>query len=163
MDSAIIAETLEQEYPEPSLRLDTKLHEAVAPIIGKASFPLIPVFIPRIGRDIIPPSASEHFYSTREKRFGMPLDELERQKGGAKAWEAAKPGLDELTAFLNEHKLDEGPFVLGSKVCYADFLIACMIESLRRIGPDLYDKFVEHHGELRALHEACKPWMENDH
>lgn len=162
MDSLAIAQGLESHYPQPPLHLSNNLHDDLGPILGKITFPLIPVFMPRIGRDIVPESAAAWFQETRSKRFGMPLAELEAQKGGDSAWEAAKPGLDELREFLRAHKRDEGPFVLGSEVCYADFVIVSMMESLRRIGPELFEKFVGENEELRALHGACGKWMEKD-
>lgn len=162
MDSLAIAAQLEALHPNPTLHLSNNLHTHLAPILGKITLPLLPVFMPRIARSIVPESATEYFNSTRSARFGMPLDELEKAKGGPQAWEAAKPGLDELDVFLKEHKKDDGPFVLGSEVCYADFVIAALMESLRRIGPDLYEGFAEGRDELRALHEACGRWMERD-
>lgn len=162
MDSLAIAEKLETLHPSPSLHLDNNLHNALGPIIGRISLPLIPIFMPRIGRDIVPESAADYFHETRSKRFGMPLDELEKQKGGEQAWQAARPGIEGLKAFMSAHKQDEGPFVLGSEVCYADFVIASLMESLRRIGPDLFESFVDENAELRALHQACGKWMEKE-
>lgn len=163
MDSLSIATTLEHKYPNPPLRLENDLHNTLGPILGKISMPLIPVFMPLIHRNIIPDSASEYFHSTRSKRFGMPLEELERGKGGQPAWEAARPGLDELCSFIREHKVDEGPFVQGSQVCYADFVIAGMVESLRRISEkELFEKFVEVSPEVKGVWEGCRGWLERD-
>lgn len=164
MDSAAIAAKLESIHPEPSLHLDNGLVEKVGPLIGKVAFPLLPVFMPRIARDIILEEYVEWFREARAQTFGMPLDELERTRGGDQAWEAAGPGLIELTGFLAKQKRDEGPFILGSQVCYADFLIVSMMEALRRIGQDIFDRFIQASGDesLRKLHEACQRWMEND-
>lgn len=162
MDSLAIASALENLYPSPSLHLTNNLHTQLAPILGKISLPLIPVFMPRIGRDVVPETAQAYFHEARSARFGMPLDRLQREKGGPQAWEAAKPGLEELKDFLAKQKRDEGPFVLGSEVCYADFVIAALMESFRRIGEDLFEGFVGEYEELRALHEACGRWMERD-
>ena len=164
MESSAIASKLESLYPEPSLHLDNGLHAKVGPIIGKAIGPLIPVFMPRIGRDMIVESCYDWFQDARAKRFGMPLDELEKAKGGEPAWEAAQPGLQELKAFMKEHKKDGGPFIQGSELCYADFLICATVESLRRIGSDLFEKAMEVYDgdDLRKLHEACGPWLKDD-
>ena len=164
MDSAAIASKLEKDYPNPPLHLDNGLPEKLGPILGKAVGPILPVFMPRIGRDIIVEDCYDWFQAARAKLFGMPLDELEKTKGGDQAWEASKPGLIELKDFVKEHKRDDGPFVLGSQVCYADFLIAASMEALRRIGGDLYDKLVDLSGDdsLRKLHEACQKWMKDD-
>lgn len=164
MESTAIATKLESMHPEPSLHLSNGLPQKLGPILGKAMAPLIPVFMPRIGRDMIVESCYDWFQEARAKRFGMPLDELEEAKGGEQAWQAARPGLQELKAFIKENKKDEGPFVLGSEVCYADFLICSAVEALRRIGPDLFEKAMEVYDgeELRQLHEACGPWLKDD-
>lgn len=163
MDSLAIARTLESKHPQRPLHLDNDLHTALGPLLAKISLPLIPVFMPLIHRTIIPESASAYFHSTRSARFGMPLEQLEREKGGQQAWEAAKPGLEDLCTFIRGTKKDEGPFVLGSQVCYADFMIAGMVESLLRISEtELFERFVEGSPEVRAVWEGCRVWMERD-
>lgn len=164
MDSAAIASKLESLQSNPSLQLDNGLPPKLGPILGKVAGPLLPVFMPRIGRDMIVEESYDWFQKARAERFGMPLDELEKTKGGDQAWEATRPGLTELRQFMKEHKQDDGPFVLGSQVCYADFLIVSTMEALRRIGDDLYEKLVKRSGDdsLRQLHEACQKWMEDD-
>lgn len=94
----------------------------------------------------------------------MSLDELEAQRGGEKAWEAARPGWDELESLMGEHKVDEGPFVLGSKVSYADFVVVAVLEGFRRIGEDLFERIVEGREGLRGVWEACSKagWLEKD-
>lgn len=118
--------------------------------------------MPRIPRTIIRPSSTAYFHAAREARFGMPLDELEAQRGGEEAWEAAKPGLDALEAMMGEHKIDEGPFVLGSKVSYADFVVVAVLEGFRRIGQDLFERIVEGRDGLRGVWEGCGEWMGKD-
>ena len=164
MDSAAIASKLESLHPNPPLHLDNGIPAKLGPIIGKVTFPILPVFMPRIGRDMIVEENYEWFQRARGERFGMPLDQLEKEKGGEQAWEAAKPGLVELVEFVKEQKRDEGPFLLGSKVCYGDFLIASMMEALRRIGDDLYEKIIKLSGDdsLQKLHETCQKWMKDD-
>ena len=186
MDSAVIASKLESLHPEPSLHLDTGLHEKVGRILGKLAFPLIPVFMPRIGRDVIVESSEAWFQKARAERFGMSLDELESSKGGEKAWEASRVGIAELETFVAEQKKNDGPFVMGSQVCFADFQIASskcslghnkttttsrtlisnctqpVMESLRRIGPDLYEEFINGQEDLKKLHDACQKWMKDD-
>lgn len=146
------------------MHLDNGLAQKIGPMIGKISQPLIPVFMPRIGRDVIVESTVPYFQEARAKRFGMSLDELEKAKGGEQAWEAARTGLEELNAFIASQKKDEGPFILGSDVCYADFVVAAMVEALRRIGEDLYEKMRGVAGErgVMEIHDACKKWFESD-
>ena len=162
MDSAAIATKLESLYPTPSLHLDTGLHQALGPTIGKIGRPLSGIFMPRIARDVLLESSVAWFRAAREAAFGMTLDEMERTRGGEQAWEAAEPGFEELKQFMREHKRDEGPFVLGSQVSYVDFVIAALIEACRRIGSDMYERFIGYDESFRALHEACQPWMQDD-
>ena len=109
-------------------------------------------------------SSVEYFEQARAKTFGMPLSELEKTRGGEKAWEAARPGLEELRDFIDSSKKDLGPFLQGSEVCYADFMIATLMESLRRIGEDLYENFVAVAADdsVQKIHSACQKWMVND-
>ena len=162
MDSLAIASALESHYPTPPLHLSNNLHTELTPLLAKISLPLIPVFMPLIGRNIIPDSAAVYFESTRSARFGMPLSQLEAEKGGQGAWEAAEPGLQELEAWIGAQKKDGGPFVLGSEVCYADFVVASLMESLRRIEPGVFERFVGGREELRRVWEACGAWMGRD-
>ena len=111
---------------------------------------------------MIRPNSVPYFNAARAARFDMPLDELEAQRGGEGAWEAARPGLDALNALMSEHKVDQGPFVLGSQVSYADFVIVAVLEGFRRIGQDLFERIVEGREALREVWEACGEWMEKD-
>lgn len=94
----------------------------------------------------------------------MDLDELEATKGGDGAWAAAESGLDELEGLMREYKVDEGPFVLGSKVSYADFVVVAVLEGFRRIGGDLFERIVRGRDGLRGVWEACSKggWLEKD-
>lgn len=162
MESAAIASALESRYPEPSLHLETGLHEKFEAAFGKIGGPLVPVIMPRIARDKLAESSVPWFQEARAKRFGMSLEELERTKGGEQAWQAAEPGFEDLRRFLTDHKRDEGPFVLGSQVSYVDFMIVSMMEAFRRIGNDLYEKFVSQDEKFREVHQACQKWMQSD-
>jgi glutathione S-transferase len=164
MESTAIAAKLDSLYPDPPLRMDNGLLQKVGPLIGKSSFPLIPVFMPRIGRDVVVESSYDYFQEARAKRFGMSLDELEKAKGGDPAWQAAQPGLKQLSELIAAEKKDEGPFIQGSQVCYADFIIASMVEALRRISSELYTKIEEtvEDRNILQIHAACQRWMEDD-
>ena len=80
----------------------------------------------RIPRDLLRPESIEFFEETRAERFGIPLDLLEKEQGGeGGAWERARLGLDSLEELVRSEtfKVDAGPFVLGSRVSYADFVV----------------------------------------
>jgi len=162
MDSTAIAKKLEVIHLSPSLHLETGTQDKAKAVMGRLAGPLLPVFMPRIGRNLIVDSALEHFYSTKKKGLGMSLDEFEAAKGGEQAWQAAQPGLEALKALLTDNKVDQGPFILGSKVSYGDFVVVAMLEGLRRIDQKIYDRIAKTDVSVELLHRACKKWMEND-
>jgi hypothetical protein len=64
-------------------------------------------------RTVLNERSAECFRETRAKRFGMPLDELEKSEdGGEKAWENIKPVLKEVASLLKE---TEGLFFMGKE------------------------------------------------
>jgi len=163
MDSAVIAEKLESLHPTPSLHMESGTQDKAAKVVGMIAGPLVPVFIPRIGKDVIVEHSIPHFRETRAKAFGMSLEELEAARGGEQAWKGAEAaGIPALKALLTEEKLDEGPFILGSKVSYGDFIVVAFLESFRRIGQDLFDRLVAYDQSIVRLHEACRLWMKKD-
>lgn len=163
MDSAIIAPILEEKFPAtPSLHLENGLHEQASAILGQLAFPLLGVLYPRILRDVLLPEVVPGWRAKKEAAFGCTVEEFEAAKGGETAWKAAEPGFVAMAKFLKENKKDEGPFILGSQVCYGDFVIVAMAEALKRIGSDIYERAVASCEEIKELHEACGPWLEND-
>jgi glutathione S-transferase len=118
--------------------------------------------MPLIPRNLLRPTSIPLFNAARAARFGMPLDELEATKGGEQAWEAARPGLDALEALMGEWKVDEGPFVLGSRVSYADFVVVAVLEGFRRVGEELFERICEGREGLRGVWGACGEWLGRD-
>lgn len=161
-DSAAIAAKLQDLHPSPPLVFDTASQQKVEQAIGKIAGPLIPVFMPRVARDVITESSALHFRELRQKAFGMSLDDLEASRGGEDAWKATGPGFEELRAVMREFKRDDGPFILGSEVSYGDFLVVALLESQQRIGSDLGERFLAVDESFGRLLEACKPLMEKD-
>jgi glutathione S-transferase len=161
MDTANIAPVLENEVPQPSLRLDTDLHKKVMPFVAQIMGPLMFLVFAQVGRDIIPEHEREEWVKGKEAQFGKPLVVPEKSAAD-ETWEKAKPGFNALGEFMKSNKKDEGPFLLGSQVCYGDFILAGIVESTKRIGGGLYEKFVGMEPQLKDLHAACKPWTEND-
>ncbi len=162
MDSQKIVEKLEQLHPEPSLYLDTKVHESVYGAVASTIDASISTIIPAAQRNILrEPSASWHA-ADRERRFGKSLEQLEEDEGGEKAWDAVKHGLEALKAELSKHKRDDGPFVLGGTVSYGDFLIAGFFEWLKRADDTLYERFIGYDASFKEHHEACQPCLAKD-
>ncbi|KAM3421471.1 hypothetical protein BST61_g1864 [Cercospora zeina] len=162
MDSANIAALLEQSHPEPSLRLDNGLHDQVGKILGQILRPLLGVVYPLIMREVLLDDIVPYWRAKREATFGATVEEFEAAKGGEAAWQAAQPGLEAMEKFLKENKRDHGAFILGSQVCYGDFVIAAMAESMKRIRQDLYSRLVASCAGVQELHEACREWFEKD-
>jgi glutathione S-transferase len=162
MDSALIAPVLEEQVPEPSLHLENDLHNKVGPLIGRSLGPIMPIVYAQIGRNIIPESYQEEWIKGKEAQFGCTMTEFEERAGGEKAWGAAEQGLKALGEFMKANKQDDGPFILGSQVCYADFILAALVESTIKIGGGLHERIVATEPQLKDLHEACRPWLEND-
>ena len=124
MDSWKIAEKLESLYPEPPLHLGEKSNETVQNAVGSLLNALVPRILLASQRNIMrEPSTSWHA-KDREQRFGKSLEQLDSEDGGEKAWNAAQSCLESLRNELSKSKRDDGPFVLGQTVSYADFAIA---------------------------------------
>lgn len=159
MDSAVIAEKLESLYPAPSLHLNSTLeHEAQAAMM-KVFVPLVPYLLAIATNKLVAPQDLDWFKSDRASRFGMTIEEYETEKDPDIAYAGAKPGFEECKQVLTVHKKDEGPFILGSVPCYADFYLAATIQMYRRAGAEIFARFIQEAGpELKRLHEACEKW-----
>lgn len=162
MNSVAIAAKLEELYPEPSHHLDLDLHEKAQAILPRIARPLLPELMPKIRDELVTNHGMDHWAGAREKLFGMSIDELCQTRGGDQAWVAAEPGRQELKQFMRSHKIDNGPFALGSKASYADFIIAALLISAQRAGQDVLDHFLLGDARLRALWDACQPLLKTD-
>ena len=165
MDSRKIADAIEAGYPSPPAALESPYQariEAVMPRVMKA---LQPVIYAEIPRRLLEPASIDYWYPVRGKLVGMPLDEFEAKHGGEAAYAAAEAPLRDVSAMLREH--DQGPFLQGAQVCYADFVWVAFLEFLRRLGDDIFNQVLARTG-ARELHErlveASAPWLKrNDH
>ncbi|GAM91572.1 hypothetical protein ANO11243_096240 [Dothideomycetidae sp. 11243] len=162
MDSAAIASKLEELHPTPSLHLDAQLEAEVDSVVRAAALPLVPVYMPCIAKHVIDPSTVSKFKAGPEKRFGVSLDELERTKGGEVAWEAVKPAASNLVELLKRHKKDDGPFLRGSQVSYADFLIVAFFEAARGIDPAIFERLVKMNPAFEELYAASEKWLQKN-
>ncbi|KAK5692188.1 hypothetical protein LTR17_025495 [Elasticomyces elasticus] len=148
MESLAIVQKLESLYPNPSIHLSTTPIEETRAAIRAFAGPLVPVFMPRIGRGVIREDSVVWFHENWQANFGMMLEEFEACKGGELAWQAARAKVGLLNKLLADHKLDEGPSILGSTPTYADFMLVGMLEGLRRIGQDIFERSLGGMGSL---------------
>ena len=169
IDSANIAARLEELYAEPPLHLDLGLHIEAKKVMFRIWLPIFPVLMPLIRDRMITAHALPYWIKTREALFGMTVDEFAHEKGGQKAWDALYRSTSELPSplkalsdFLKDHKRDRGPFVLGSRVSYADLVIVGELESARRTDEAIFDTIVDFDGSIRELWEECGSWLKQD-
>ena len=119
MDSRKIAAELEKQYPEPSLHLDSPVLPKIEACVSNIVAALRPVLMAPIPRNLLNAASIEYFERTREVRFGMPLQQFEKEQGGDKAWEKAASTFKEVGDIL---RANGGPFVLGKTGRVAFFL-----------------------------------------
>ncbi|KAJ9150866.1 Glutathione S-transferase [Pleurostoma richardsiae] len=163
MDSRKIATVIEESYPEPSVHLDSPYLAKLEDIMARLMPQFRPIYLPAIPKRILSTASQAHWYSTREKMVGMPLDQLEKEKGGERAWAKVEPLFREVTELLKED--GAGPFFKGRTVSYADFVWAGFLIFLQCIGPDVYGEFLRRSGDAEAhakLLEAVRPWSERN-
>ncbi|KAK5731432.1 hypothetical protein LTR17_011394 [Elasticomyces elasticus] len=162
MESLAIAQKLESLYPNPSIDLPTIPIEETRAAIGAFAGPLLPVFMPRICRSIIREDSVVWFRENWQRNFGMMLEDFEASTGGELAWQAAEAKVGLLKRLLADHKLDEGASVLGSTPTYADFMLVGMLEGLRRIGQDIFERVMGWDEKLGQLYDVCRPYLAKD-
>ncbi|KAF2746428.1 hypothetical protein M011DRAFT_425067 [Sporormia fimetaria CBS 119925] len=147
---------LEKRYPTPSLHLDDPIVPKIRDFIGEIFTPLRAEILPKIPRNLLSEVSAEYFETDRAKLFGMPLSQLEKEKGGDEAWEKAKKPAKEAGDMLREHG---GPFFLGEKVTYADLIFVSFLEFLRRSGDGMFEKWMALDPAFEKVYEASKEWL----
>lgn len=173
MDSKSIAHALEEEFPQPSLHLDSPILPQVEQVLLRAFQALAPDFLPEVPKRLLNPPSAEYFARTRAVRFGESLEEVQKNKGGQAAWDAAEPHLLQLAALLKEAG---GPFFMGDtgaekkdlpremltdpEVSYADFYIVGFLQFAKRLGK--LERAFSYDSAFRNLYEASAKWLERD-
>lgn len=110
MDSWKIVHELEKQYPLPSLHLDDPMVLKIRDHIALMRAPLDAHLMSKIPRNLLGEDSIDYFETTREKRFGMPLSQLEKEKANEEAWKNAKKPATEAADLLKKHG---GPYFLG--------------------------------------------------
>ncbi|EXJ86590.1 hypothetical protein A1O3_03543 [Capronia epimyces CBS 606.96] len=158
MESRKIADVLDAEYPEPSLRLDSPYQARIEALITALQPKIRPIFAPLIPKSYLNPVSQKYFVATREADIGMPLDKF--HEGADNAFNDTKPLIKQFGDLLDEHP--GGPFFLGSEVSYADFVVVGLVRMLEGIG--WAEKFFALDGgqQIKRQYHAAAKWLERD-
>jgi glutathione S-transferase len=109
MDSWPIAQELEKRYPSPSLHLNDPVVVQIRDQIAKMIGPIFTHLVARVPL-ILPKPSADYFHETREKMFGGPLDQVEKEKAKEEDWEKVKAPAKETGDLLRKNG---GPHFLG--------------------------------------------------
>jgi len=166
MDSLPINEHLDKVFPSPPLFPSGDASYALVVAVGKIISLLTPVFrsliIPRVP-GALDPRGAEYFVRTRTEWFGKPLAEVlpSNQKEIDELWTLVKTESAVLIKMLKGREGKKGPFFEGETAGFADLLLACWLAFMERFDKPLFEKFLGlGNGEIKALYEACLPWLE---
>lgn len=149
VDSWEIARYLEQTYPErPSLfggpggeALSRFVQSWCVSVLHAGIVPLIIVDI----HDHLTPEDREYFRTTREKRFGRTLDEV--QAGREERVEAFRKSLQPLRMTV-----EASPYLGGTEPLYADYLVFGALQWARTVSPF---KLLDDDDPVKAWFERC--------
>ncbi|KAF2869997.1 hypothetical protein BDV95DRAFT_93860 [Massariosphaeria phaeospora] len=160
MESWKIVQELEKQYPTPSLHLDDPITVQVRDRISSILDPIRGVLIPRMPRGLLSEPSGEYIVRTREKQFGMPLEQVEKELGGEQAWKEVEQPAKEVAELL---KKNGGPFFLGKTISYADMILASYLHFLKCVGgEDNFERFVALDSAFVALYDASKELLAKD-
>ncbi|KAF2216039.1 hypothetical protein CERZMDRAFT_34473 [Cercospora zeae-maydis SCOH1-5] len=159
MDSEKIIPKIEELYPSPSLHLDrTDIIDAEKAAVGKIFPPLMSWFFPKVASRILVEEDLPWFEDDRGRRFGMSMNDLEQSKSEEDCFAEAQPGFEMLEKVLTDFKKDDGPFVMGKEICYADFLLVGLVRNMEMLGERERDLFVGRVKGLKELYEAGRKY-----
>jgi glutathione S-transferase len=159
MDSWAIAHTVERLHPIPSLCLDDPVNAQVRDLVASVSNPLRPFVIPKVPV-ILNPRSATYFLETRKKRFGKSLSRVLVEDATEICWEEAGVLAIEVAKLLRLHA--GGPFFLGERVSYADFIFVAYLKFLERVDGEVYERFMGLDEGFNHVYEACRKWLEMD-
>ncbi|KAJ5820268.1 Glutathione S-transferase-like protein ustS [Penicillium riverlandense] len=166
MDSRPIAVHLDKTFPSrplfPSGDASYALSVAVEKAIGGLRPAMMPLILPRVAEHM-DPRGKEYFVRTRSEIFGKPLAEVRPtdQEGIQALWEILQNEFKFFVTLLKGREGKTGPFFEGDKPGYADMVLVCWIAFFHRFDLDAWEMIMSQgDGELKALWDACLPWME---
>ncbi|NQW09004.1 MAG: glutathione S-transferase family protein [Alphaproteobacteria bacterium] len=131
-DSWAIAEYLEDTYPDrPSLFGSTEgrgMAKVIDNFVTRTIQPMIPSLIIADLAANVDSGCLEYFVSSREKRFGKPLTEVQAGREGRV--EAALKAMEPIRAVIKDQ-----PFIGGETPTYADFPLFAVLQWARCGSP----------------------------
>ena len=163
MESAAIALELNNRYQQADLIIADEMLSTLQRVIRggvmiNLSFACL--FLPGISTNLLNPPSEEYTAARCRKWFGKSVEDLAKDSDPEKGWGAVEPHLKELGQLLKEK--DGGPFLLGEKVSYADFVIVALLQFLKRIDEALYEQTVKIEPALQTLYDASMQWLVRD-
>ncbi|CAI7678777.1 unnamed protein product [Penicillium pancosmium] len=166
MDSLPIVLHLDKIFPSPPLFPSGDASYALFVALGKVAGGMGPgihqLVVPNVPQHL-DPRGQEYFNRTRAVTFGKPLSEVrpKDQAGLDEIWKTVEAESQTLVNMLKGREGKKGPFFEGEKVGYADLMICCVLAFFERMDPVIFEKLMGlGHGELKALWDACRPWLE---
>ena len=158
MDSVLIAQFLESTYPDPPVPLTSELGREIEAkaraVVGTAFRTSV---MPR-EMGILSPRSQEYFRRTREASLGHRLEDLLDPDKEEQVWNAVGDGMRAVGELMRTHKAN-GPFVLGARPSYTDFLITGSLQSARVVDEGVFQRIIKYPG-YKEIYEACLPYME---
>ncbi|RAL10835.1 uncharacterized protein BO97DRAFT_444327 [Aspergillus homomorphus CBS 101889] len=169
MDSLAIATHLDAAFPTPSIfpsgDASYALALAVSKLMGAVWTHAVPLIVPRVA-DFLDPRGREYFIKTRSAQFGMPLSEV-RPRDDREVERLVAAMKREMTVIVmmlrgrRGTKERSGPFFEGATPGYADFLVVAVLAWFERADRSIWAEMLGlGDGEVKALWEACLPWVE---
>lgn len=158
MDSVPISQFIESTYPDPPVPLtselgreiETKAHAAFDLVLRNSLLPReINIFTPR---------AQEYFRRTREAELGHPIEDLLDADKEQRAWNTANETIGPVVELLRTHEAG-GPFVLGARPSYTDFVITGFLQFSRVVDEGVFQRILTF-PRFKDIYEACLPYME---
>ena len=166
MDSLPIAMHLDRTFPLrplwPSGDASYALTLAVGKLISNAALRSLVLIIPNVSQ-ILDQRGREYFIKTRSAMFGKPLSELRPADPESlrTTTDSIKRELEMVAQMLKGRPGKTGPFFEGETASYADFLVMAYLAWAERADKDLWRELMTvGRGELKALWDACLPWLE---
>ena len=133
-DSARIAEYLEAQYPagprifpHDTIGLQIDFHDRMSAKLSALWDFVVPAMLPHLV-----PASQEYYRRTREAGWGVPFDEI--APAGEKSveqWDKVRAGFTQVAAWYAK-KRDEGPFIMGVEVSWADFVVGAHLVWLNK-------------------------------